>query len=178
MLKMFFVGAVFVLCNKASLLNAMESKTHDSIRLSSESVVWYVHRQRNYEPYSKEHCEQIEKDYQSYLKNPDSPISSEFKVMIGIKMCRKYVINFDEMLQKDADKNYRYRGIRRVKYNKPLTEEEMKMPMPLSFSEIIEIGGHPTLYLSGEELLNKKTLSEQDENCFPLKVYFKEDSQN
>lgn len=138
---------------------------------NSDNVGWYVHLQRFFNPYNKSITQQIENSYQ---KNPQGH-SEEFFVVINDKSSC-YKIDFAKLLQIDCKDPSKYRKVRRIEYLRALTPSEQNAKLPLTFEQIIKVGGHPENYLTPEELSQKKVKNENDANFMPLKSIVKTDS--
>lgn len=114
------------------------------------SVVWYVHLQKNWVPYPVEISQQLENEY-----NLSTTRSSYFNIKAEI-----YWIDFKNMIQIHKNNSSKTRKVRRIKYSIPLSATE-RTAIPLTYKDVVKIGGHTKGRLSLEERLNRRTDGEE-----------------
>jgi hypothetical protein len=140
-------------------------------------VLWYVHLQRNFVPYSEGNSKKIENSYQDFLKNNSFSKSSDFEVEIGDKVyC--YYVNFFKMEQINCQDIKSYRTARRIEYDRLLTPDEKNRSIPISYETLIKIGAHVQNYLTKEELEAKKVSGQDKPDFFPINAGIIKDSLN
>src|SRR3990167_934332 len=130
---------------------------------SYNNVGWYVHLQRNWVPYERALKVQLEDEYQKYLLNALNFKSSEFQQVTsqGVFI---YYVNFETMVQMRKGREHLYRNICRLKFIRDLSQEESDKNIPLTYNQIINLGGHPKNYLTPDELNNKCVEDERSPN--------------
>ena len=172
MIRRVIVGLylIFFMCLPAYLFGTHDGKEEESqsSELSLEGsanadlwedvVIWYVHLQKNWVPYSDDICQDLE---MAYINNPRGQ-SGIFYVE-----SQAYFVSFSEMKQNHGRQSNTTRHIRRVKYS-CLPKSRFEKSIPLTYNEIMRIGGHTKAHLSQEERREKKIINEDSESNFYL----------
>ena len=108
---------------------------------------WYCHLQREFFSYPIEINSDIEHAYQDFVGGSSSR-SNWFLLPMGT-----YRIDFRKWVQIALDDSSRYRTVRRIGLRGCIPDSTyLSTPIPLSFQEIVSVGGHPENYLSSQEL--------------------------
>jgi hypothetical protein len=126
---------------------------------------WYCHLQREFRPYPIEINSQIERAYQEFIDGGSSK-SGRFLLPMGT-----YSIDFCQWLQIASDDSTRYRAVRRIGLRNLIHESTyLATPIPLTFREIILVGGHPENYLSSQELSENLVEGQGKPGFFPPEI--------
>ena len=108
---------------------------------------WYCHLQREFCSYPIEINSDIERAYQDFVGGGSSR-SNRFLLPMGT-----YKIDFRQWVQIALDDSSGYRTVRRIGLRSCIPDSTyLDTPIPLSFQEIVSVGGHPENYLSSQEL--------------------------
>ena len=126
---------------------------------------WYCHLQREFCSYPIEINSDIERAYQDFVGG-NSSIGNRFLLPMGT-----YRIDFRQWVQIALDDSSRYRTVRRIGLRSRIPDSTyLGTPIPLSFQEIISMGGHPENYLSSQELAAQLVMGQGMPGFFPEKL--------
>jgi hypothetical protein len=121
--------------------------------------------QRNFCSYPIEINSDIERAYQDFVGGSSSR-SNRFLLPMGT-----YKIDFVRWVQIALDDSSRYRTVRRIGLRSCIPDSTyLGTPIPLSFQEIVSVGGHPENYLSIQELTAQLVKGQGMPGFFPEKV--------
>jgi hypothetical protein len=126
---------------------------------------WYCHLQRKFFPYPIEINSDIERAYQDFV-GAGASSSNRFLLPTGT-----YKIDFRQWVQIALDDSSRYRTVRRIGLRSCIPDYTyLGTPIPLSFQEIVYVGGHPENYLSSQEVTAQLVQEEGMPGFFPEKI--------
>ena len=126
---------------------------------------WYCHLQREFRPYPIEINSDIERAYQDFVNGGPSR-SNRFLLPMGA-----YRIDFRHWLQIALNDSTRYRTVRRIGLKNAIHEATyLNTPIPLTFREIILVGGHPENYLTDQELSENLVEGQYLPGFFPPEI--------
>jgi hypothetical protein len=126
---------------------------------------WYCHLQREFCCYPIEINSDIERAYQNFVGGSSSK-SNWFLLPMGT-----YRIEFRQWVQIALVDSSRYRTVRRIGLRGRISDSTyLATPIPLSFQEIVSVGGHPKNYLSTQELAAQLVKGQCMPDFFPEKI--------